>query len=238
MGLSVRLKKKVTGFSLDVAWEIGDELAVLFGYSGSGKSMTLQMITGLMRPDEGIIRSNEKTCFDSSAGIDIPPQSRTFGYVFQDLALFPHMTVHKNILFGAPEIEKNEKLARAKEMLEAFKLTGLEHRYPSEISGGQKQRVAFARALMRQPEVLLLDEPFSALDTPRRVEMRHFLKEVRKRFNIPVILVTHDFDEAAFLADKIIVYAHGRVAQAGSLEEVMHQPASREVRMLVNANTG
>lgn len=123
-------------------------------------------------------------------------------------------------------------------MLEAFKLAGLEHRYPSEISGGQKQRVAFARALMRHPEVLLLDEPFSALDSPLRVEMRHFLKEVRKRFSIPVILVTHDFDEAAFLADKIIVYAHGRVAQAGSLEQVMNQPASREVQMLVNANTG
>ncbi|HAM50698.1 MAG TPA: ABC transporter ATP-binding protein [Nitrospiraceae bacterium] len=234
MGLSVRLKKKVNGFSLNVAWEIGDELAVLFGYSGSGKSMTMKMITGLMSPDEGIVRSDSKTYFDSAAGIDTPPQARTFGYVFQDLALFPHMTVMKNILFGAPAVPKHEKLSRAQEMIEAFKLIGLENRYPSEISGGQKQRVAFARALIRHPEVLLLDEPFSSLDNPLRIEMRRFLQEVKKRFSIPVVLVTHDFDEAAFLAQKIIVYSHGNVAQVGSLEQVIDQPASHEVQMLVN----
>jgi molybdate transport system ATP-binding protein len=236
-GLSVRLKKKVNGFSLDVVWEIGDELAVLFGYSGSGKSMTLKMITGLMKPDEGIVRSDSKTYFDSSAGIDTPPQARTFGYVFQDLALFPHMTVMTNILFGAPDVPKHEKHSRAQEMIEAFKLTGLENRYPSELSGGQKQRVAFARALIRHPEVLLLDEPFSSLDNPLRIEMWHFLKEIRKRFGIPVIFVTHDFDEAAFLAQKIIVYSHGNVAQVGSLEQVMDHPASHEVQMLINVKT-
>src|SRR5208282_403530 len=100
MGLSVQLKKKIGGFSLDVAWEIGDELAVLFGYSGSGKSMTLQMITGLIRPDEGFVRDDSKIFFDSVSGVDTPPQARTFGYVFQDLALFPHMNVMRNILFG------------------------------------------------------------------------------------------------------------------------------------------
>jgi len=234
MGLLVILKKKVNGFSLDVAWEIGDELAVLFGYSGSGKSMTLQMITGLMRPDEGIVRSYSKIYFDSAASIDLPPQVRTFGYVFQDLALFPHMTVIRNILFGASDVPKREKLSRAQEMIEAFKLTGLENRYPSEISGGQKQRVAFARALIRHPEVLLLDEPFSALDQPLRMEMRHFLKEVRQRFSIPIILVTHDFDEAAFLAEKIIVYSQGKIAQIGSLAQVVEQPASSTVQKLVN----
>ena len=234
MGLLVILKKKVNGFSLDVAWEIGDELAVLFGYSGSGKSMTLQMITGLMRPDEGIVRSYSKIYFDSAASIDLPPQVRTFGYVFQDLALFPHMTVIRNILFGASDVPKHEKLSRAQEMIESFKLTGLENRYPSEISGGQKQRVAFARALIRHPEVLLLDEPFSALDQPLRMEMRHFLKEVRQRFSIPIILVTHDFDEAAFLAEKIIVYSQGKIAQIGSLAQVVEQPASSTVQKLVN----
>lgn len=234
MGLSVRLKRRVNGFSLDVAWEIGDELAVLFGYSGSGKSMTLQMIMGLIRPDEGIVRADSKIFFDSASGIDTPPQARTFGYVFQDLALFPHMTVMKNILFGAPDVPQQEKLSRAQAMIEAFKLVGLESRYPSEISGGQKQRVAFARALIRHPEVLLLDEPFSALDKPLRVEMRRFLQEIRTQFSIPVILVTHDFDEAAFLAEKIIVYSHGRVVQIGSVEQVVEQPASQEVQMLIN----
>lgn len=237
MGLSVKLKKKVNGFSLDVEWEIANELAVLFGYSGSGKSMTLQMIAGLIRPDEGFVRSESKAFFDSAAGLDAPPQERTFGYVFQDLALFPHMTVMRNILFGAPDVPKHEKLSRAREMIEAFKLNGLEGRYPSEISGGQKQRVAFARALIRHPEALLLDEPFSALDQPLRAEMRLFLQEVKKRFNIPVILVTHDFDEAAFLAEKIIIYSHGNVAQVASLEQVMAQPASPEVQALVCGKT-
>ncbi len=223
MGLSVRLKKKVNGFSLDVEWEIANELAVLFGYSGSGKSMTLQMIAGLVKPDEGFVRAGHKTFFDSAAHVDVPPRERDFGYVLQDLALFPHMTVMRNILFGAPRVSKQDKLSRAKEMIEAFKLTGLEDRYPSEISGGQKQRVAFARALIRHPEALLLDEPFSALDNPLRIEMRCFLEEVRKKFHIPVILVTHDFYEAAFLAEKIIAYSHGEVAQIGSLEQMTGQ---------------
>ncbi|HET6515518.1 MAG TPA: ATP-binding cassette domain-containing protein [Thermodesulfovibrionales bacterium] len=233
MGLSLRLKKNVNGFKLDVAWEIGNELGVLFGYSGSGKSMTLQLITGLLRPDEGRIRSGGKTYFDSEEGIDTPPQARSFGYVSQDLALFPHMTVMRNILFGAPAVLKKERLLRAQEMIEAFKLAGIEDRYPSEISGGQKQRVAFARALIRHPDLLLLDEPFSALDQPLRTEMRHFLKEVRQRFEIPVILVTHDCNEAAFLGDRVIVYSHGRILQTGSWEQVSTEPVSPEVEILV-----
>ncbi len=234
MGLSVKLKKKVNGFTLDVAWDIGDELAVLLGCSGSGKSMTLQMIAGLARPDEGFVRCGSKTFFDSDSGIDILPQARAFGYVFQDLALFPHMSVVRNILFGALGVPKQEKLSRARDIIEEFKLSGLENRYPSEISGGQKQRVAFARALIRRPEALLLDEPFSALDQRLRMEMRHFLKEVRKQFSIPVILVTHDLEEAAFLAEKIIVYSHGRITQTGSLEQVTGPPANQDVRMLIN----
>ena len=220
MGLSVRLKKKVNGFSLDVAWEIGAELAVLFGYSGSGKSMTLQMITGLMSPDEGLVRSEGKTFFDSSAGIEVPPQARTFGYVCQDLALFPHMTVMKNILFGAPDLPKSERLSRAREMIKAFRLTGLEDHHPTEISGGQKQRVAFARALMRRPGALLLDEPFSALDSPLRLEMGRILKQVHREFAVPVVLVTHDINEACALADRIIVYENGRVARTGPFNEL------------------
>lgn len=225
MGLLVRLKKKVDGFSLDVAWEIGDELAVLFGYSGSGKSMTLQMITGLLRPDEGLVRSGGRTCFDSSAGIEVPPQDRTFGYVCQDLALFPHMTVMKNVLFGAPDVPKGERLSMAREMIKAFKLTGLEDHRPSEISGGQKQRVAFARALMRRPGALLLDEPFSALDTPLRSEMGRILKQIHREFEIPVVLVTHDISEARVLADRIILYENGRVARMGSFHDLFQSAA-------------
>jgi molybdate transport system ATP-binding protein len=234
MGLQVSLKKTVNGFGLDIGWEIGNELAVLFGFSGAGKSMTLQLIAGLMKPDKGWVSLDDTAYYDSSTRTDFQPQDRPFGYVFQGLALFPHMTVTRNILYGAPAVSKGEKMDRAQEMIRAFKLTGLEDRYPHEISGGQQQRVAFARALIRQPQVLLLDEPFSALDHPLRMEMRQFLKGVRRDFNIPVVLVTHDLGEATMLADTMIVYTHGRIAQAGSPEEISRNPSCKEVALLVD----
>jgi len=234
MGLSVKLLKKVNGFTLDVEWEIGNNLAVLFGFSGAGKSMTLQLIAGLMKPDDGVIKLNKNVLFDSSLKINLPPQERPFGYVFQDLALFPHMTVKANILYGAKGLDRVERQARVKGMIEIFRIEGLENRLPSEISGGQKQRVALARALMRKPEALLLDEPFSALDNPIRLEMRSLLNDIRREFNIPVILVTHDIIEAYTMADRIIVYAGGRVKQVGSPNEVFGAPAGPDVEMLVN----
>lgn len=233
MGLQVSLQKKVNGFGLDIEWEVGNELAVLFGFSGAGKSMTLQLIAGLMKPDIGRVSLDDKVYFDSSTRTDFPPQTRPFGYVFQDLALFPHMTVTENILYGAPAVPKPEKMDRAREMIRNFKLTGLEDRYSQEISGGQKQRVSVARALIRQPQVLLLDEPFSALDRPLRMEMRCFLREVKDEFNIPVILVTHDFEEASSLADKVIIYEYGRIAQIGSPKEIQNQPVNDYVDQLV-----
>ena len=233
MGLQVRLQKKVNGFALDIEWQIGNELAVLFGFSGAGKSMTLQSIAGLIKPDTGQVNLDDIIYFDSSAGTDLPPQERPFGYVFQDLAIFPHMTVLQNILYGAANLPKKEKLDRAREMIHAFKLTGLDERYPYEISGGQKQRVAFARALIRRPKMLLLDEPFSALDRPLRLEMRRFLREVRDNFSIPALLVTHDFEEAFAISDKIIVYEHGRIAQIDSPERIKSSPANMYVSQLI-----
>ncbi|HUI45049.1 MAG TPA: ATP-binding cassette domain-containing protein [Nitrospirota bacterium] len=234
MGLSVKVNKIVNGFSLDAEWTIGNELAVLFGCSGAGKSLTLQMIAGLLSPDRGFIHLNERTFFDGSTGRNLPPQERSCGYVFQDLALFPHMTIRENILYGAHGLSKADREQQAGTMLETFKITGLEDKYPSEISGGQKQRVALARALIRRPDALLLDEPFSALDNPLRAEMQHFLQEIRREFSIPLVFVTHDILEAYSMADKIIVYANGRVAQSGSPQEVFTNPASREVEQLVN----
>ncbi len=234
MSLHINLQKKVNGFSLDVEWRINNGPAVLFGFSGAGKSMTLQLIAGLAKPDKGFIKLDDTLYFDSVSGTDLPPQKRLFGYVFQDLALFPHMTVLDNILYGAPDLPSKEKLDRALGMLHSFKLNGLEKRFPCEISGGQKQRVAFARALIRRPRMLLLDEPFSALDRPLRLEMRKFLKEVREIFHIPAILVTHDFEEAAAVSDKIIIYEHGRIAQAGSPQEVKTDPANAYVSYLVS----
>ncbi len=234
MGLSVKLLKKVNGFTLDVEWKIGNDLAVLFGFSGAGKSMTLQLIAGLMKPDDGVIKLNKNVLLDSSLKINLPPQERPFGYVFQDLALFPHMTVKANILYGAKGLDRVERQARVKGMIEIFRIEGLENRLPAEISGGQKQRVALARALMRKPEALLLDELFSALDNPIRLEMRSLLNDIRREFNIPVILVTHDIIEAYTMADGIIAYAGGRVKQVGSPNEVFGAPAGPDVEMLVN----
>ena len=234
MGLSVNLRKRVNGFSLDVAWEINNELTVLFGYSGAGKSMTLQMIAGLMIPDDGFIRIKANTLFDGSEGINVPPQQRHLGYVFQDLALFPHMTALDNILYGS-KTSKSERRERAAEMIGSFHLKGLEEKYPSELSGGQKQRVAFARALMRKPYALLLDEPFSALDNPLRIEMRQFLIDIKKNFDVPIVFVTHDSSEAFAVADTMIVYSDGKVLQSGSPKYIFDNPASSEVEMLVNA---
>jgi len=234
MGLSVKLKKKVKGFSLDVAWETGNELAVLFGYSGAGKSMTFQMIAGLIEPDEGLIRLGEKVFFNQSTGTNLSPQKRALGYVFQDLALFPHMNVRENILFGALKREKKARDREIREMLLAFHISGIAEKYPGEISGGQKQRVALARALIRRPDALLLDEPFSALDNPVRTEMRKLLREVRHEFDIPIVLITHDVAEAYAVADRIIVYSGGRIAQAGPPFEVFHNPVSPEVEELVS----
>jgi len=233
MGLQVSLKKKVNGFSLDIGWEIGNELTVLFGFSGAGKSMTLQLIAGLMKPDKGSVILDDTVYYDSSTKTDFPPQDRPFGYVFQNLALFPHMTATENILYGAPLTSKRQKMDRAREIISTFKLTGLEDRYPNEISGGQKQRVAIARALIRQPRILLLDEPFSSLDRPLRLEMRRFMIEVKKEFNIPVVMVTHDFEEASAIADKVIIYEHGRIAQIGAPGEIQNQPVNEYVYQLV-----
>jgi molybdate transport system ATP-binding protein len=232
MGLSVKLLKKVKGFILDVEWKIGNELAILFGYSGSGKSLTLQCVAGLMQPDEGFIRSNGDLFFDNTLEINVPPQKRSFGYVFQDRVLFPHMTVRGNIAYGLKGLRPSEIKDKVGEMMNLFHLQGLEDKFPSEISGGQKQRVALARALIRRPKALLLDEPFSALDSPIRLEMRRLLKDIRNDFDIPVVLVTHDVIEAYTMADKIIVYSEGRVVKTGSPSEIFYHPVGLEAEPL------
>ncbi len=232
MGLSVKIVKKVEGFTLDVEWQIGNELAVLFGYSGSGKSMTLQCIAGLMKPDEGWIRANGDLFFDHTLKVNVPPEKRSFGYVFQDRVLFPHMTVRGNITYGCKGISKSEIRQKVDDMIGLFHLRGLEDRFPAEISGGQKQRVALARALIGRPDALLLDEPFSALDHPIRLEMIRLLEEVRNEFNLPVVLVTHDVLEAYAMADKIIVYSGGRIVRTGSPGEIFHFPAGLDAEAL------
>ncbi len=238
MTLQVSIAKVLPGFTLDVSWEVGNELAVLFGFSGAGKSMTFRMIAGVMVPDRGLITLDNRVLFEQPSGTDLSPQERSLGYVFQDLALFPHMTVMENIRFGGHG--KNRKLrdGEARMLVRRFHLSGLEDRFPSQISGGQQQRVALARALMRHPKALLLDEPFSALDAPVRAEMQQLVKEVQKELSIPVVLITHDLNEACGIADRMIVYSSGRVIQAGTPAEIVRHPFAAEVEQLVSYRIG
>ena len=205
MSLSAKFIKQFKGFKLDVEFSMGNELLVLFGPSGTGKSVTLKMIAGLMTPDVGYLKLADSDFFNEK------PQEREIGYVFQNHSLFPHMTVKQNILFGAKGFHPNVSEKDANTLIESFNLTGLENKYPHEISGGQEQRAALAMCLIRKPKALLLDEPFSALDTALRTKLRQSLKDIRTQFNVPMILVTHDSDEAKFLADKILYYDNGKI---------------------------
>jgi molybdate transport system ATP-binding protein len=228
MGLAFDVTKRVNGFALHAAWEMQNEILVLFGHSGAGKSMTLELIAGLREPDDGFIRSGEKVLFDRLAGINLSPQQRSMGYVFQDRVLFPHMTVYANIAYGLRGASREEKTARVEEMISLLHLEGVAGKYPSEISGGQKQRVTLARSLIGRPDCLLLDEPFSALDNPLRQEMWQLLRGVQSRFRIPVVLVTHDLFEAFTLADQVVVYDSGRVVRFGPPGEVLSPPPYAE----------
>ena len=236
MSMSISIRKKLGSFELDVSWEINNELAVLFGHSGSGKSLTLQMIAGLIGPDQGVIRLDEMLFFDSASGKRLRPQARKLGYVFQDLALFPHMTVHQNVLYGGHGMSKPEGLDRADKMLRRFRISELRDRLPAQISGGQKQRVALARALMRRPRALLLDEPFSALDAAIRLEMVRLLKEVRHEFAIPVVMITHDLHEARALADRVFVYAEGKMVRSVRPDELILCPGIGGVQDLLHSS--
>jgi len=234
-GLSVSLTSRMQGFTLNARWESGCELTALLGFSGAGKSMTLRMIAGLLRPDSGRITCNDEVFFDSDRKIDKRPQERSLGYLFQNLALFPHMTVQENILSGGHGLSEDVRRQRADELINSFRLRGLEKRRPSEISGGQQQRAALARALLRRPRALLLDEPFSALDIPLRRDMCGLLKDIQREFRVPVVLVTHDCREALELADRMIVYINGAVEQCGSPQEILERPASGLVASLVGS---
>ena len=227
--LEVSIQKRLEGFTLDVELCVGAGITVLFGPSGAGKSMTLACIAGLVTPDAGRIVINGSVVFDDRARINLPPQRRRVGYVMQDYLLFPHLTVAQNIAYGLVGRPRREKQAAVQEMVALMDLGGLEGRRPHELSGGQQQRVALARALVTRPQVLLLDEPFSALDGPIRARLRRDLLRIQRDFDLPVLFVTHDLAEAYLLADRIAVVEKGRILQVGTPEEVVYRPRDRRV---------
>jgi molybdate transport system ATP-binding protein len=221
------LRSPDRSFELKASFSAEHDRIVVFGPSGSGKSLTMQCIAGLLRPDSGRIQIGDRVLFDSTAGIDVPPQLRNVGFVFQDYALFPHLNVEKNVGFGLRNGEG--AAARIAEFLALFELSPLAQSFPRNLSGGQRQRVALARALIRHPDLLLLDEPLSALDPLLRERVRNELDLTQRRFGVPMLVITHDPADVDIFAENLVIFDHGRVAQTLNLkdETLMLPGASR-----------
>ncbi|HZT08124.1 MAG TPA: ABC transporter ATP-binding protein [Chloroflexota bacterium] len=234
--LEVAIEKRLRDFELRTAFSADDELIVLFGPSGAGKSVTVRSIAGIITPDAGSIKIDGRPVFDASRGIDVPIQKRHVGYVPQHYGLFPHLSVGENVAYGLAGIPADRARARVSDMLGRLDLAGYERRRPRELSGGQQQRVALARALITEPRVLLLDEPFSALDSMLRARLRRDLLTIHRQFPVTTIFISHDLGEAYTLADKIAVYDRGSVLQVGSRDDIFRRPASGRVARLTGAS--
>ena len=237
MALNLAVEKRLDGFRLELDLEVPPGITVVFGDSGAGKSLALRMIAGLLRPDRGRVELDGRILEDREAGVCLRPQEREVGFVFQEPSAFPHMTVEENIGFGGRGIGEGEREKGAGELIERFRLSGLERRLPREISGGQEQRVVLARALMQRPRALLLDEPFSALDLLNRRWMRECLAEVIRELGIPVLLVTHDLVEALTLADRLVVMINGGIVQQGTPRELVCHPEGEKVAALLDLDS-
>jgi molybdenum ABC transporter ATP-binding protein len=215
-------------FRLELALAVGRETFALVGPSGAGKTSVLRAVAGLARPERGRIALDGRVLFDAAERIDRPPEERRVGYVFQEYALFPHMTVRQNVAYAGG--------TRADETLDRLGITSLAKAYPGELSGGERQRVGLARALARDLDVLLLDEPMSALDTQTRAAVRAELRRTLDDLDLPVLLVTHDFQDAAVLADRVGVLVDGRLLQVGTAAEMVASPADAFVASFTGAN--
>ena len=233
--LNVDFRKVVGNFNLAPSFRAEQELVVLFGPSGSGKSLTLRAIAGLLKPDSGIIELPDQVVYSSDEGVDLPARLRNVGYVVQDLALFPHLTVAENIAYPLHRWPRPQQRERVSELVALLGLEGLEGRLPRAISGGQQQRVALGRALAARPRVLLLDEPFSALDAPVRSLLRREVTKLKQQLNLAALFVTHDLQEAFALADQIAIYDQGKVLQLGPREQIFRYPNSTRVAELTDA---
>jgi molybdate transport system ATP-binding protein len=216
-------------FLLDVSLQVPPGISILFGPSGAGKSTLLDCIAGLVRPDAGRIAAGEEILFDSQADVNRPPQKRRIAYVFQTLALFPHLSAEENVSYGLDGLPHEQRAARVQEILEAFRVEKLRTRKPPEISGGERQRIALARSLVTQPRVLLLDEPLTGLDAELKAAIVDDLRAWNAARRIPILYVTHTREEVDALGERVIAMDHGRVISTGTPVEVLEAPRHKRL---------
>jgi molybdate transport system ATP-binding protein len=234
--LSARIRKDISSaerkFSLDVEFSAAPGFSILFGPSGSGKTTLLDSVAGLTTPDTGRVAVGERVFFDANPHIDVPVSKRGVGYVFQHLALFPHLTVEQNTEYGLARLQRPERKQRANEMLQAFGIDHLRHRRPAEISGGERQRVALARTLVTDPSVLMLDEPLAALDAATKSKILDDLRRWNQAHRIPILYVTHSREEVLALGERVLVMEQGRIIAQGTPHEVLSAPLQETVAQL------
>ncbi len=227
--IKVEINRTLPGFKLDVAFSVDGEVLGILGPSGSGKTMTLHCIAGLLHPDSGFIKLNDRVLFDADRKVNLPPKARNVGLVFQNYALFPHLSASENIAYGIRNRSRHEVNHRVQVLIDKMGLGGLQHRYPQQLSAGQQQRVAVARALAPEPEILLLDEPFSALDSLTKEQLEMEIIDLRQFYKGNIILVTHDLEEAYRLSSRIAVYDAGQIVQCDRKEKIISSPVNRKV---------
>ena len=233
MKLSVDLQKRLSpNFALDVKFAIPLGVTMLFGASGSGKTTLLRCVAGLIRPDSGQIKIGDQILFDSNARVDVPVRERKLGFLFQNLALFPHLSVVKNIEYGLVGLDRTHAQQRTEDILKSFRISGVRNHKPSEISGGERQRVALARALVTDPHVLMLDEPLSALDYPTQSQIIQDLRAWNAARNVPILYVTHSQREVFALGERVIGLENGKILGQGTPQDVLETPTQESLAQL------
>ncbi len=231
--INIDITHTLGNFRLASKLQVGPGITVLFGQSGAGKTLTLEAIAGLLTPGTGRIAIHNRPVFDAAAGLNVPPYQRHLGYVVQSYALFPHLTVAQNVAYGVFDLPRTEREHRVDGLLRTLGIRDLADRRPAQISGGQAQRTALARALVRRPQALLLDEPFAALDEGVALTLRRELRRLVRDLDLPVLMVTHDLTEASHIGDRIAVMDAGQVLQIGDRPHVLQRPNSARVARLL-----
>jgi molybdate transport system ATP-binding protein len=219
--IDVEIEQHLGTFHLDVKFAAEAPIVGIFGRSGAGKSSVINAIAGITKPSHGVIRVNDALLFDGAAGVNLPPEKRRVGYVFQDPLLFPHLDVEANLLYGQRRRTNAERFIEPGRVIDLLGLGAFLRRMPHALSGGERQRVAIGRALLAQPRILLMDEPLAALDVPRKIEILDYVERLRDELHIPIVYVSHSVTEITRLADTVVILSEGKCVAAGDVDEVM-----------------